>query len=35
MNPGLSIAILQAVCAAVCFWIAWTLINNPKPPKRS
>lgn len=28
-----SLFVLQAACAAFCFWIAWTLLRNPTPPK--
>lgn len=28
-----SVFVLQGACAAFCFWIAWTLLTNPKPPR--
>ena len=23
---------LQLLCAAICLWMAWTLLTNPKKP---
>jgi threonine/homoserine/homoserine lactone efflux protein len=31
MNPT---TCLQLISAALCLWMAWTLLTNPKPPKK-
>jgi len=28
------VTVLQLICAALCLWMAWTLLTHPKPPKK-